>query len=132
VQPHAVSAIWLPTVITGGARHRSWTIIETVLAADAAHLAITALEQDDAVELNRAPTILQGGLGDQPAIKAKATGAAVIDLPQPESPTIASVSCGLFELKADPGQAFRTRRADRKRNRSSARRHEERVGLSKG
>ena len=47
------------------------------------------------------PTILPGGSGI-----SRISESAVIDLPQPDSPTIASVSCGL-SWKLTPSTAFR-------------------------
>ena len=98
----SASAIWLPTVITGLSDViGSWKIIEMSLPRTRRIARSSSATRSRPPSFTEPLTILPGGSGI-----SRISESAVIDLPQPDSPTIASVSWAL-SWKLTPSTAFR-------------------------
>ncbi len=98
----SASAICLPTVITGLSDViGSWKIIEMSLPRTWRIARSSRPIRSVPASRTAPPTIRPGGSGI-----SRISESAVIDLPQPDSPTIASVSCG-FSAKLTPSTALR-------------------------
>src|SRR5215831_18932444 len=97
------SAIWLPIVSTGLSEViGSWKIIAMSLPRTARILSSPSASKSVPASLTEPPTMRPGGSGT-----SCMSDKAVILLPQPDSPTMASVSCGASE-KLTPSTAFTT------------------------
>ena len=99
----STSAIWLPMVSTGLSEViGSWKIIAMSLPRTARIASSLSASRSTPASLTVPPAMRPGGSGT-----SRISDSAVMLLPQPDSPTIASVSCGA-SVKLTPSTALTT------------------------
>ena len=115
----SISAIWNPTVYTGlSAVIGSWKITDDLAAADLAQRALRRCRR-----ARWPPSLIEPRDATRSSAAGPSSDIAVVDLPEPDSPTIASTSpASSVERRVDrpPGTTCRRPRS-RRRGRATAR-----------